>query len=205
MQGSMTFVAAFYTFTIELNHSDRGIFSSFRIKVPRHELESFEHFYSRLIAFLHSYQPEIAFTNLIGDSKAPTIIARNEIGDTFLWIEIGTPDKRKLEISLKQNPHAEHRIYLYQPDDLSRFCHYLRGSKTNWVESVKFFQLDPEFTNRLLEYESSSPNWRISIIDDQIYLSIGDIDLECAVTPIDIWDAFQSSIIDTTITSADPS
>jgi uncharacterized protein YaeQ len=194
MQGDMTFVAAFYSFTIELNHADSGIFSSFRIKVPRHELESHQHFYARLIAYIHSYRSDIAFTNLIDDSKEPTVIARDEIGTINLWLVVGAPEKRKLELSLKQHPEAEHRIYFYQEDDVARFCHYLRGSKTNWVEHVRFYKLDSEFLSRLIDCESSSPYWRISVIDDRIYLSIDELDIESEITHIDIWEAFQGSI-----------
>jgi len=197
MQSRMTFVAAFYSFTIELNHSDRDIFTSFRLKTPRHELESCEHFYARLLAYCHAYRPGIQLTQGLSDPKEPTIEQRDEVGTIHLWAQVGAPEKRKLELSLKQNPDAEHRIYFYQSDDVSRFCHYLRGSKTNWVEIVQFYHLDPALLTRLIDIESSSPHWNLSFIDDRIYLTVDGTELESEVTPIDIWEAFQASLITT--------
>jgi uncharacterized protein YaeQ len=190
----MTFVAAFYTFTIELNHSDRDVYTSFRIKVPRHELEPHEHLYARLIAYTHAYRSGIQFTEDILEPKDPTIVQRDEIGGMRLWVQVGAPEKRKLELSLKQHPHAEHRIYFYEPEDIQLFCHHLRGSKTNWVEKVLFYQLDPQLIASLIEHESSSPLWNLSFIDDRIYLSVDGVELESEIAPVDIWSAFQESL-----------
>jgi len=119
---------------------------------------------------------------------------RDEVATMHLWAQVGAPDKRKLELSLKQHPDAEHRIYFYQPDDVSRFCHYLRGSKTNWVENVAFYQLAPSLLAQLIDNESSSPHWNMSFIDDRMYLTADGQELESEVQAIDIWEAFQASL-----------
>lgn len=194
MQGRMTFVAAFYTFTIELNHSDRNIFTNFRVKVPRHELESREHFYARMIAYLHAYKTGIEFTQKVSDPKQPTIVLTDEIGSVMQWIDVGAPEKRKLELSLKQNPSAEHRIYFYTADDVSQFCHHLRGSKTNWIETVSFYTIEAALIEQLITSETTSPHWIVSFIDDHLYISANDIELESDLHQIDIWQEFQSSL-----------
>jgi uncharacterized protein YaeQ len=191
----MTFVAAFYNFTIELNHSDRNVYTTFRLKTPRHELETHAHLYARLIAYLHCYRAGIDFSRGVSEPKEPTIWLKDAIEQIQLWAQVGVPEKRKLELSLKQHPTAEHRVYFYQEGDVERFCHHLRGSKTNWVKEIQFYQLDPIFLERLATLETTSPLWSISFIDNRIYLTLGHIDLESEVTPIDIWDAFQQSLI----------
>jgi uncharacterized protein YaeQ len=190
----MTFVAAFHTFTIELNHSDRNIYTNFRLKVPRHELEPHEHFYARLIAYTHAYRSGIEFTQGALNSKEATIVYQDEVGTLHLSAHVGAPEKRKLELSLKQHADAEHRIYLYDDHDLSLFCHHLRGSSTNWVENVLFYRIDQEFLTNLIELESSSPRWNISFIDDRLYLTVDGVELESEIVPIDIWSEFQRSL-----------
>jgi uncharacterized protein YaeQ len=190
----MTFVAAFHTFTIDLNHSDREIFTSFRIKIPRHELESHNFYYARLLAYLHAYRAGIEFTRGVSEPKEPTIWQRDVIGDVLLWIQVGEPEKRKLELSLKQHPKAEHRVYFYQEQEVQRFCHHLRGSKTNWVQHVAFYQIEPELLERLAELECHSPEWNTSFIDNRLYLSIDGLDLESTIKPIDIWDEYQATL-----------
>jgi uncharacterized protein YaeQ len=193
----MTFVAAFHTFTIELNHSDRNVYTTFRVKVPRHELESHEHFYARIIAYTHAYRSGIEFTQSISESKDATIGCRDEIGILQLWVHVGAPAKRTLELSLKQHADAEHRIYFYDTHDIALFCHHLRGSSTNWVESVLFYRIAPDLLESLIEHESSSPRWNISFIDDRLYLTVDEVELESEITPVDIWSEFQRSLEDT--------
>ena len=190
----MTFIASFYNFSIDLNHADREVFKSFRLKTPRHESESYSHLYARMIAYLHSYQEALEFTLCPPDSKEPSIKRLNEIGEVKTWIQVGAPEKRNLELSLKQHPDAEHRVYFYLADDLSRFCHHLRGSKTNWVKDVAFYQIAPELLTELTELDRSSPHWNVSFIDEKIYLSVNYRDLESEIAPIDIWSAFQESL-----------
>lgn len=190
----MTFVAAFYNFSITLSDSDRGIFETFRVKTPRHELESREHLYARMIAFCHSYRPGQEFSLGGPDSKEPTIVARDVVQTTLLWAEVGVPEKRKLELSLKQHPSAEHLVYFFEEDQKNTFCHLLRGSKTNWVAGVRFYQIPSDFIETLCSYENSSPQWNITFIDSRVYLQLDGHDLESQIIDIDIWDAYQESL-----------
>jgi uncharacterized protein YaeQ len=191
----MTFVAAFYNFSIDLNQSDRGLFTSFRLKIPRHELESLEHMYARLIAYLHCYQPGQEFTRGISDSKEPTIWRKDEIGEVFVWAQVGGVERRKLEVSLKQHPRAVHAVYFFDELQVISFCHQLRGSKTNWVKDVHFYQIPAQLLAALVPYETTSPHWTVTIVDGRIYLTVDGHDLEAEITTIDIWDAYQRSLL----------
>ena len=62
------------------------------------------------------------------------------------------------------------------------------------MKEIQFYQLDPALLERLSSTETTSPTWNLSFIDNRIYLTIGDLDLESEITPIDIWDAFQESL-----------
>jgi uncharacterized protein YaeQ len=189
----MTFISAFYNFTIELNHADRDLFTSFRVKVPRHELESIEHFFATIIAYCHCYSPELKI-NGTSPHAIPSMSSHDSIGELQTWIHVGVPDKRSLELSLKQNPHATHTVYFYEEEGISRFCHYLRGSTSNWIERIKFYQLAPNILTGLATIEETSPAWNISFIDDAIYLTADSIEMESQLVPIDMWVAFQESL-----------
>jgi uncharacterized protein YaeQ len=192
----MTFVAGFYSFSIELNNSDRGAFAKFRLKLPRHELESREHFYARLIAFLHSYTEGLSFAHELSDPKLPTIWHTDAISNVATWIQVGVPEKRKLELSLKHHPHAEHRVYFRSAtDDIQRFCHLLRGSRTNWVQNIEFYLIESALLESLEQCESSSSDWVFSCIDDRVYLTANNHNFEASITPIDIWSEFQRSLV----------
>jgi uncharacterized protein YaeQ len=191
----MTFVAAFYNFSIDLNQSDKGLFTSFRLKIPRHELESLEHMYARLIAYLHFYQPGQEFTRGVSDSKEPTIWRKDEIGEVFGWAQVGHIERRKLELSLKQHPHAVHAVYFFDELQVLTFCHQLRGSKTNWVKDVQFYQIPSQLLAELAPYETTSPQWTVTIVDARLYLTVDGHDIEADIASIDIWEAYQRSLL----------
>jgi len=191
----MTFVAAFYTFSVELNVADRGLYTSFRLKVPRHELESVEHLSARMIAFLHCYRQGQTFTQEVSDPKEPTIVLKNTIGELLLWVHVGGIERRKLGLSLKQHPQTPHSVYFFDEIQIHNFCHALRGSKSNWIEPVRFFLIDPEFLSQLASLERTSPSWVATFVDERLYLSIDGVDFESPLRSIDIWDEYQKQLL----------
>lgn len=190
----MTFVAAFYNFSIELNNANNDTFVSFRLKIPRHELESREHFYARLLAYLHAYREGLTFCDATPNPKLPTMWLKDAIDTVLMWVHVGAPEKRTLELSLKQNSEAEHRVYFYQEGEIANFCHHLRGSKTNWVKDVQFYLIDAHLLQELETLEQTSPHWNVSFLDEHIYLSIDGRDFESHLEHVDIWSAFQDSL-----------
>ena len=167
----MSFAAAFYNFTVDLSHNDREIFTRFRVKTPLHPLEPLEHLFARMIAYIHCYREGQQFSHGLFEPKEPTIWMKDILGDTLLWVQIGAPDKKKIETTLKAHSEAEHRIYFYDTAQISQFCHMLRGSKTNWVKDIQFFLIQPSILEALVPLERSSPSWNVTIIDDQLYLT----------------------------------
>lgn len=197
----MTFVAAFYTFSVELNVAERELYTSFRLKVPRHELESVQHLYARMIAFLHCYRDGQMFTKEVSDPKEPTIVLTDPVGELLLWVHVGGIERRKLELSLKQHPKTPHSVYFFDETQIHAFCHALRGSKSNWVEDVQFFLLDRDFLDQVASLERTSPAWVATFIDDRIYLTIDGRDFESPLRAVDIWDEYQKHLLASTSAS----
>jgi uncharacterized protein YaeQ len=191
----MSFAAAFYNFTVDLSHNDRDIFTRFRVKTPLHPNESLEHLYARMIAYVHCYREGQGFSQGLFEPKEPTIWQKDILGDTLLWVQIGTPDKKKLETTLRAHPIAEHRIYFYTSEQIAQFCHMLRGSKTNWVKDIQFYLIPGDLLEALVPLERSSPLWNVTIVDDELYLTCDDHELQSRISPVDIWAAYQKSLL----------
>ena len=191
----MSFAAGFYNFTIELNHTDRDIFTRFRVKTPLHPNESLEHLFARMIAYAHCYREGQSFSHGLFEPKEPTIWQRDILGETLLWVQVGVPDRKKIEVTLRSHPQAEHRIYFYEPSQIMQFCHLLRGSKTNWVKDIQFFQISPRILEELVPLARSSPLWNVTIVDNQLYLTCDGTELQTSLDPVDIWQSFQESLL----------
>lgn len=190
----MNFTLGFYSFNVNLNDSSRGIYTSFRVKTPRHPYESLEHLNGRVLAFAHSYQEGLDFSQGLFEEKEPTIWKKDILGKVAVWLQIGVPDRRKLERALKQNPRGDFRIYFYEPAQIEAFCWMLRGSKTNWVEPIAFHQIDPVLLEELAQHDVSSSSWDLTILDSTVYLNVNGRDYVSEIQPIDIWEEFQIAI-----------
>lgn len=191
----MSFVAAFYNFSIDLNHADRGVFCRFRIKVPLHPHEPLEHLFARMVAYTHCYREGQSFSQGLFEPKDPTIWLKDITGETLLWVQVGCPDRRKIELTLRSAPAAEHRVYFYGPAQIRDFCHMLRGSKTNWVQDIQFFLIQPALLEALVPISRSSPEWQATFIDNRLYLQVDGTELESEISPVDIWAEYQESLL----------
>ncbi len=197
----MTFVEAFYSFNIELSHTNRELYESLRFKTPKHPYESFEHLIARILAYLHSYEQGTVFSRGYFERSEPTIWRHDAIGIVLNWAEVGELDERKLKKSLRQNDQARHAVYFYTQEQALAFCHHLRGSKSNWIDSVDFYMLDFAFLETIAAQLESSNKWSVMLIDDNLYISMHGQDFESRISELDVWQMFQESIGNTTITS----
>ncbi len=190
----MNFTLGFYSFNVNLNDSSRGVYTSFRVKTPRHPYESLEHLTGRVLALAHSHQEGLVFSQGMFDEKEPTIWKKDILEKVECWVQLGVPDRRKLERALKQNPRGEFRIYFYEPAQVEAFCWMLRGSRTNWVEPISFYQFDPELLEDLAKHDVSSSSWEITILDSTMYLNVNGQDYVSEIRTVDIWGEFQIAI-----------
>jgi uncharacterized protein YaeQ len=192
----MSFAAAFYNFTIELNNSEREVYTRFRVKTARHPYESLQHLYARMIAYGHCFREGQSFSQGMFEPKEPTIWMKDIIGTTLLWVEVGPVDRRKLELTLRSSPRAEHRIYFYSTDHIRDFCHMLKGSKTNWVKDILFYHIPAELLEKLTPFERSSPLWTMTFIDNRLYLTCDGAEFDCELNEVDIWAKYQEYLLE---------
>ena len=190
----MTFVAGFYSFNIELAHTDHGLYENLRFKLPRHPDESDQYFLARVIAYSTDFQDGLKFSRGLFESKEPTLWKHSEIEELLIWTEVGLPEISKLERALRHHPTAKFSFYFYAPEQIDQFCYHLRGSKTNWVKDISFYLIDPIFLEKLAPHLKTSNKWQITVTEGDLYLTVNNEALETQVAPVDIWSRFQMSL-----------
>jgi len=194
----MSFVEAFYSFTVELAAPDRDVYTRVRLKVPRHPHESLHFLYARVIAFLHAYREGLALGQGLFGPKEPTFAHADITGELLMWGEVGCPPEEKIDRIVRRRNPPEIRVYFYTPEQSLEFCRYLRGSTTNWVAPISFFEIDPHLLDALVPFERSSARWSANFVDTALYLSVDEHDLVGEIRPLDIWDLYQRSLVDPT-------
>ncbi|MCO6431432.1 MAG: YaeQ family protein [Deltaproteobacteria bacterium] len=191
----MSFAQGFYSFNLVINDLSRGLYATVRKKLARHPHESLQQLYARVLAFMHSYEEGLELTGGPFEPKFPTAQRVDPVEGTRIWVQIGCPSSDKIIRALKAHPSARFAIYFLEESEVLRFCHYLRGARTNWVERISFFKFDPGLLNSLAQIDKSSCSWTATIVDNHLYLVFDDREFESAVEVIDIWERFQQSLI----------
>ena len=189
----MSFVE-FYSFNISIVHPARDQYESVRVKAARHPEESPAYLHARVFALAHAYREGLEFSEGFFDPKAPAIWAHDLFEQITAWIELGAPDREKIQRALRRNPKAEFRIYFYDQEQIDLFCHYLRGSTSNWVAPVQFYLLDRRFLEQSAELLTSSSRWEITFADETAYATINGMEFETTVSQVNIWQRYQESI-----------
>jgi uncharacterized protein YaeQ len=190
----MTFVEAFYSFRIEISDSVRGIYEKTRVKIPRHPHESLDHMYSRLIAYCHAYRPGQQLGGGLFEPRDPAISNKDAIGNYSLWVDVGAPERKKLEKALRLGADVEFRIYFYDRSQIEEFSHHLKGSKSNWIENIRFYIIEKDLLQRLGELEARSADWEFTVVEDDIYVSVDGVELNTRIPAINMWQEFQTLI-----------
>ena len=73
----MALGATIYNFDIELADTDRSVYESLALRVPRHPSESEEYLVARLLAYLLEYAEGIAFSRGVSEPDEPAIVVRD--------------------------------------------------------------------------------------------------------------------------------
>jgi uncharacterized protein YaeQ len=194
----MSFVEAFYSFSIDISNADSGVSAHVRVKIPRHPFESLEFLYARVLAFVHAYESDLRFSQGLYEPEEPTLWKRDSLGNVLTWIEVGALESRKLKQALRLAERERREIvckaYLFSDEHLQHFCRELRGAKENWIEPVQFFRIRQESLDAIAASERSSARWTVTVVDSSMYLNCDGIEVETTIEPIDMWDEFQRSI-----------
>lgn len=195
----MSFVEAFYTFSIEIVDPDRQRYESVRVKAPKHPLEEMEAFYARIMAFALSYEEGLVFSQGLYTPQEPAAWKKDLIGNVLTWVEVGEVEVKKLRLAIRHAAHSREiktlfRVYFFTHAQIQSFCSHLRGSKTNWIEGAEFFLLDETMLSTLALHSSIRSSWNLTISDNTIYLLYDGKELSAPLTPLNMWDEYQKHL-----------
>src|SRR5687768_13503143 len=121
----MALTATVYSFDVQLNDLDRGVYESLSFKAAQHPSESDEYLVARVLAYCLEYREGIAFSKGLAEPDEPAVVVRDLTGALRVWIEIGTPDAERLHKASKATP----RVVVYTHKDAARLAQQLGGPR----------------------------------------------------------------------------
>lgn len=173
----MALGATIYNFDVELADTDRHIYESLALRVPRHPSESEEYLATRLLAYLLEFTEGIEFSRGVADPDEPTIAVRDLTGAITAWIDVGTPDAARLHKASK----AAARVVVYTHKDPAQFLKLLAGERIHNSEALELYAMDRALVSALVARLERRVAFSLSVTDHELYLSIGADNLTGAV------------------------
>ena len=173
----MTLTATIYNFDVELADTDRNVYESLALRVARHPSESEEYMVARLLAYLLEFAEGIEFSRGLSDPDEPTIAVRDLTGAIKTWIDIGTPDAARLHKASK----AAGRVAVYIHKDPTQFLKQLAGERIHRAEVLELYAIDRAMVSALVARLERRVAFSLSVIDRELYLSIGEDNLTGAI------------------------
>jgi len=192
----VSFVDGFYSFSVALTNTDRGLYERLRVKAAKHPYESLRHLFARMLAYTHCYEPGLEFSQGLYEPKQPTMWKKDVLGKLLIWAEVGVPEKKKLQHAVREHREGtRHVIYFYEQGHVEDFCHScLRGSSSNWAAPIEFYEIDLERLGEAVELLGTRTSWEETFVDEVLYLVMNGREFETTVSQVDIWQRYQSAI-----------
>ena len=174
----MALTATIYNFEIDRADADRKVYESLELRVARHPSESEEYLLTRTLAYALEFAEGIEFSRGISDPDEPTIAVRDLTGGFRAWIEIGTPDAARLHKASKLSP----RVAVYMHKDPGQFLDRLARERIHRADAIELWSVDRNLLAQLAARLERRMAFSLSVVDRELYLSIGSDTLSGKVT-----------------------
>jgi uncharacterized protein YaeQ len=161
--------ATIHNVDIDLADSRRNVYETLALRVARHPSESEEYLVTRVLAYALEYAEGIGFSRGISDPEDPAIAIRDLTGAIQVWIDIGTPDAARLHKASK----AARRVVVYTHKDPEQYLRQLEGQKIHRADALEIYALDRAFISALAARLERRMTFALSIVDQDLFLSIG--------------------------------
>lgn len=174
----MALTATVYSFDVQLNDVDRGVYEALAFKAAQHPSESNEYFVARVLAYCLEYAEGISFGKGLAEPDEPAIAIHDLTGSLRAWIEIGSPDAARLHRASKASP----RVVVYTHKDPAALVRQLDGERIHKREAITFRALDRILIASLVERLERRMTFTLMVSEGHLYITLGDDTIEGAVT-----------------------
>lgn len=165
----MALTSTIHTFEIELSDVDRSVFEHLSLRVACHPSESPEHFVTRVLAYCLEFTPGIEFGRGLSDPDEPALAVRDLTGALRVWIDVGSPDARRLHRASKAAP----RVVVYTHKDPALVLRALEGERIHRAEHMMLRSFNRTLIAGLVARLERRTAFSLSVTDDHLYVTVG--------------------------------
>lgn len=176
----MALTATVYSFDIQLNDLDRGVYESLAFKAAQHPSETSEYLIARVLAYCLEYREGIAFGKGLAEPDEPAITVTDLGGARQAWIEIGAPDAARLHRASKASP----RVAVYTHKDPGPWLRQLEGGRIHRRDAIEVYAFDRALIDALVQRLDRRTSFTLMRSEDHVFVTIGEESIDGVLTRI---------------------
>lgn len=161
---------------LQIADMDRHYYGEHILTLARHPSETDERMMVRLLAFALNADPQLTFAEGICQDDEADLWQRDLTGVIKLWIEVGTPDEKRIR---KACGRAQQLIvYCYGSVRTVDIWFAQNRASLMRLNRLSLLRLPEEQTGALADMAQRSMSLQCTIQDGQVWLSDGNTTLE---------------------------
>lgn len=159
-----------YVFDVTVADIDRNAYADLQLQVAQHPSETLAYMVTRVLAYALEYEEGIAFPpGGLSTADDPAVWVRDLTGALRVWIEVGTPDARRLHKASK----AADRVVIYCHKDPEAWLRSLLSERIYAPERVSIVLLDKAFVEALADKVDRRTEMSVTLTEGTLYIDIG--------------------------------
>ena len=173
----MALTATIYNLDTELANVDRGVYATFRLKLARQPSETLEYMLTRYLAYCLEHTEGIALTEGIAAGDQPAVLVRDLTGRVTAWIEVGTPDARRLHRGSK----LAGRAAVYTHRNVAQVLAELDGKGIHRASEIPVYEFGRGFIDAIAAVVPRRAAVTVTISERHLYLDLDGQTFDTAV------------------------
>ena len=159
-----------YVFDVTVADIDQNRYADLSLQVAQHPSETVGYMVARVLAYALEHEEGIAFPpGGLSNADDPAVWVRDLTGALRAWIEVGTPDARRLHKASK----AGDRVVVYCHRDPDAWLRSLLTEKIYAPERVSIVLLDKAFIEALADKVERRNTLSLTLTEGLLYVDIG--------------------------------
>jgi uncharacterized protein YaeQ len=160
-------------FKCDLNVSDlnRHHYAQYPLTLARHPSETDERMMLRIVAFALYADEQLAFTKGLSAQDEPELWLKNYGGETELWLDMGTPDEKRIRQACSKAKQVVILAYGGRTVDI-----WWQGmeKQVQRFDHLTVLNIEPEQSKTLAGLAEKNMEIQITIQDEQVFVSSGE-------------------------------
>ncbi|MEW5847280.1 MAG: YaeQ family protein [Myxococcota bacterium] len=159
-----------YTYKLNINRVDEGVYTDVTVTAARHPSETLEHLQLRVLALCLFWAEGVEFGPALADAEGADVWGRDLTGQVTLWVECGAADPEKTQRMVNAHPRARVVVLTCVPRREEEFLTLARKAGVRKLDKVELWRVPEELMAELGAQESRRNTWSVTVSEGHLYL-----------------------------------